>query len=355
MASHLSAKKLSKTFTPPVFSTSNPQSIPIPDYDTGMTSSKTFNQIKKDKTFLLKSYLGDFLLTSSLIGSMLMFKKSEAFSISLTHMMLLPFAIIFGFMIASFLHNTCHQNVPTTKLNRIVGEFCGVWVLYGFSNFIMIHFLHHQNSDEDLDPVNPNGMTFLVFLSAPMRYMIKAAKKWLRLQHGHHENYESIMSAQIFLFHANLILKIAFWYVVFGPTLFLAFYVPSLLANYGILAHINFVCHRDLENGEVEIVNLNHNLYYKFANLVTFGGYFHKNHHLKMTMFNPMKLAPNDIGFTIKHGYEGSYISRYFNINQIWDEGKKNKITNRKIHNNIFNISATQGFNHITPINRRRA
>lgn len=318
-----------------------------------MLSSKTFLKIKNDKSFLLKLYLKDMGLTCLVI--LLAGNSLNPESFTLAHLCLIPIALIFGCLVASFLHNTCHQNVPNKWLNRLIGEFCGAWVLYGFSNFIMIHFLHHQHSDKELDPVNPKGMSFFVFLSAPMRYMIGTAKKWLRLKHGDHHNYESTMSAQIIVFHLNLVLKLVMWHSIFGTTGFLTFYLPSLLANYGILAHINYVCHRDLENGEVEIVNLNHNFYYKFANLITFGGYFHKNHHLKMGLFNPMRLGKSDTAFTMKENYRGSFVSRYFNTNEIWGDGQKNKI--QKSHNQmkILRISAIQALRNTTPRERRRA
>lgn len=254
-----------------------------------MTSTKTYLNIKKDPRFLLKVYIIEMMIFAVLCVLLLSFRELTQVNL-LVGFSVLPLAIIFGWMISSFLHNASHGNVGDKFLNRAVGEFCGTWVLYGFTNFIMVHMLHHQYSDEELDPVNPRGMSFLVFLSAPMRYMIVVAKKFLFLQHGDKANYRLIMNTQTVIFHLNLVLKIVFWYLLFGKTLFLFFYVPAFLSNVAILAHINYICHRDLEDGTVEIVNINHNLYYKFANFVTFGGYFHKNHHMKLNAFNPMTL-----------------------------------------------------------------
>lgn len=291
-----------------------------------MTSAQTYLKIKRNPLYLLRVYLTDMLVTALLILGLLAFREFGPLNLSLG-LVVFPVALIFGCMVASFIHNASHGNVGGKVLNRLVGEFCGAWVLYGFTNFILVHLLHHQYSDEELDPVNPKGMSFFKFLSAPMRYMIVAAKKYLLLQHGSTAHYSLILNTQTVVFHLNLVLKLVFWYVLFGPTLFLFFYVPAFLSNVAILAHINYVCHRDLEDGSVEMVNLNHNLYYKVANFITFGGYFHKNHHLKLNVFNPMKLSTTTSAVTRKQGeFKGSIVSRYFDLNTIWGEGQKNKV-----------------------------
>ncbi len=309
-----------------------------------MNPVKTFLRIQKDPAYLLKNYLIDLFITVALI--VLLKTILSSWDLSVGQMIFLtPFAMIWGCLIASFLHNASHANVGGNLLNRIVGEFCGAWVLYGYSNFIMIHHLHHRYSDEKHDPVHPGEMNFLVFLSAPMRYMIVATKGWLRERHGHEEKYETLMEAQTVIFHINLVLKIVFWHTVFGTDLFLAFYVPALLANYGILAHINYVCHRENEDGSVEIVNLNHNLYYRFANFITFGGYYHKNHHLRLNVFNPMKMESARVEerlFTIEPHrlpyriYKtDNALKNYFNL-QVWGEARKSNT--RSGDRRVFNV-----------------
>ncbi|MES2525784.1 MAG: fatty acid desaturase [Bdellovibrionota bacterium] len=310
-----------------------------------MNPVKTFLRIQKDPAYLLKNYLLDLFMTLTLIV-VLKNILSSSWDLSSAQMIFLtPFAMIWGCLIASFLHNASHANVGGNLLNRMVGEFCGAWVLYGYSNFIMIHHLHHRYSDEKHDPVHPGEMNFLVFLSAPMRYMIVATKGWLRERHGHEEKYETLMEAQTVIFHINLVLKIVLWHTVFGTDLFLAFYVPALLANYGILAHINYVCHRENEDGSVEIVNLNHNLYYRFANFITFGGYYHKNHHLRLNVFNPMKMesaraeerlftiGPQRLPYRIYK--TDNVLKNYFDL-QVWGEARKSG--KRSGDRRVFNV-----------------
>ncbi|WP_408096898.1 fatty acid desaturase [Peredibacter sp. HCB2-198] len=290
-----------------------------------MTSTQTYLKIKREPLYLLRVYLIEMLVFSLFITLLYSVRELATVNLSLG-LIALPLAIIFGCMVASFIHNASHGNVGNRYLNRAVGEFCGTWVLYGFTNFILVHLLHHQYSDEELDPVNPKGMSFLIFLSAPMRYMIVVAKKYLFLQHGKSANYALIMNTQTVIFHINLVLKLIFWYLLFGKTLFLFFYLPAFFSNVAILAHINYVCHRDMEDGTVEMVNLNHNLYYKVANFITFGGYFHKSHHMKLNVFNPMKTAQETLPTLKTASYNGNFIARYFDLHNIWGEGQKNKV-----------------------------
>jgi fatty acid desaturase len=224
-------------------------------------------------------------LIAVLFSLNLQFKGPDLF----TSFMILPFSIINGLVIASMLHNAAHSNFPTKLLNRVVGEYCGYWVLYGFTNFSLVHLLHHKYSDSSLDPVNPKGMSFFVFLTAPMRYMIKTTKKYLVLRHGHHADYKHVMKIQVALFHLNLALRLSLWYLILGKSLFLSVYLPGVVSIITVFAHINYVCHQQ-QGEEVFVMNLNHNLYYKIANFFTMGGYYHRNHHHNMKAFNPMFL-----------------------------------------------------------------
>lgn len=289
-----------------------------------MEPSKIYYRLRKERSYLLKSYLMDFMLMGLFMLTLHILNWMPSLELSHWQIALtLTLAVINGLVISSLLHNTSHANVRGKLLNRLVGEYCGYWVLYGFSNFTMIHMLHHQHSDDELDPVNPNGMTFFVFLTAPMRYMIKRAKLFLYKTHGHHSDYAHIMKAQSLVFHLNLALRAACWFMLLGQTLFTFFFLPSFLTIVCIFAHINYVCHRDQEDGSVEIVNINHNLYYKVANFFTMGGYYHRNHHTNMKAFNPMNVdsAQSEIGRYIpaKNVQEIS-IRQYLDIDNVWGE-----------------------------------
>lgn len=307
-----------------------------------MKSTQIFQKIKSDEFYLLNSYTLNMVMLVAVIIALKVFHMTPSYSLGGYTWIFIVLGVIHGLICASFLHNTAHNNIKNIWLNRLVGEYSGFNALYGYSNFVMIHILHHQHSDEELDPVNPKGMDFLTFLSAPMRYIIKSTKIFLFQTHGHKPHYQKIMQLQTFVFNANLILRAYVLYLFLGKGLFFSFYIPSFLGLVAIFAHINYACHRNAEDDSVEIVNLNHNLYYKIANFITIGGYFHKNHHLNMNLFDPRKLntqrskAPL---FSVPQNplyrkdpnvsYGGSFLAKYFTINDVWGEATKNRIPQR--------------------------
>lgn len=284
-----------------------------------MKPAMIFYKIRTQRSYLLKSYLQDLAAMALFAGVLLALGHQINLDLGpVAKGLLAVLGIINGLVVSSLLHNTSHGNIKNKVLNRLVGEYCGYWVLYGYRNFTMIHMLHHQHSDTELDPVNPGGMSFLVFLSAPMRYMIKRAQKFLFMTHGHHPDYQRIMQTQVAVFHFNLLLRALCWYLLLGPTLFTFFFLPAFFAIVFVFAHINYVCHRD-DQGEIEIVNIDHNLYYKVVNFFTMGGYYHLNHHLNMKAFNPKYVS--------LRGREKELLQRessvvelgdYFNLKGIW-------------------------------------
>lgn len=293
-----------------------------------------FKKISTKPYYLVGQYIYDCLFWGS--ASLLAFHNLEVapWSFHYSDIIVVFLAIIMGWLVSSFIHNTSHNNVKNSLLNRLVGEFCGLWVMYGFKNFILIHILHHKYSDEELDPVNPEGMSFIKFLTAPMRYMIDTGAKYLELKHGQHKHYKKIKFGHYFFFHISVVFRLLFIYSILGPKYFVLFYIVSLMSNISILAHINYVCHRDLPNGDVEIVNLDHNLYYKIANFVTCGGYYHKNHHLNQNLFDPRelkskraqeRLMSKETGLPIfeKVSDEKRLVADYFSFSNIWGERRK--------------------------------
>jgi fatty acid desaturase len=254
-----------------------------------MKTNEVFKQCQTDHTFLLKDYAKDFSLFTLILAGLLL--SGLNFNLIPTfkgiHLVVSLLSIPFGWMIASQLHNSGHGNYGTGILNRFIGELTGFLAGYGHYNFILVHTLHHKFSDHEHDPVNPEGMNFVQFLIAPTKYMIAHTKGWLREVHGHNESYETILAVQTVLFYLNLFLRQALLLLLLGPAFYISFYLVAVSSNIGILAHINYYCHQKRADGSVEVVNLDHNLYYKAANFVTGGGYYHKNHHLNMRLLDP--------------------------------------------------------------------
>lgn len=298
------------------------------------SNTKTFKRIEKEAFYLPKLYSIEFTIFLTMNCYLLTTRSLQPMSFHSLDLLVFLSAILFGLVISSLLHNTSHENIPNKFLNYLVGEFCGAWVMYGYRNFLLVHILHHKFTDDKYDPVNPEGMNFFVFLSAPMRYMIKRAKSYLDFCHKDNPNHKTAVLLNDIFFHLNLILRVTFWYLLLGPKYFLIFYIPSLLTNIFVFAHINYACHRDNENGEVEVVNLNHNLYFKFANIFTMGGYYHKNHHINQNLFNPKYLKSKRASekyiskeavrfskITVTHTNH-KLIRSYLHIDNIWGERK---------------------------------
>ncbi|MDD4976924.1 MAG: fatty acid desaturase [Bacteriovorax sp.] len=304
------------------------------------TSTAAFLEAKKNPLFLLKHYLRDFFLLSIVNYLLYTFHSPFHFHPQLWHGFLFLFSIPTGWIIASFLHNTGHGNIKSLFINNFLGEFCGHFVGYGFTNFILVHTLHHNYSDQQFDPVSPEGMSFLCFALAPTKYMIARTKDYLLFVHGKNKHYKVILNTQTVIFYINLILRLIFWFLLLGPHFFLFFYLPAVASNILILAHINYVCHRDFEDGSVEVFNMDHNLYYKIANFITIGGYYHKSHHLKLNLFDPrnykgkidrplLTINPNpakiplverkvSFGNLRASSRSGSWFLRYFDLDNIW-------------------------------------
>lgn len=297
-----------------------------------MKPANAFKQMKEDPYYLLKDYSLDLIFLGSLVYALYFLRSSLQFEFHPVYLIALVLAIPFGWLVAAFLHKAGHENVSKGPVNKIIGEFVGHFVGYGFHNFILVHTLHHLYSDHKYDPVSPRGMSFMRYLLSPNKYMIKNTKEFLRDTHSETKNYETILTLQSFVFHTNMVLRLAAWFMIFGPGLFFFFYLPAVISNITILAHINYVCHRDLKDGSVEVFNMNHTSYYKLANFVTMGGYFHKNHHQNLSLFDPRKLNnEKERLLTLKAGTfeslskveiksDHSSLRKYFNLDRVWEE-----------------------------------
>lgn len=317
------------------------------------SNAKIFKRIEKEVFFLSKLYSLEFLVFVSLNIYLFTTKKLHYdFTFYLYDLLIFLAAIIFRFLISSFLHNCSHENTGGKILNYLIGEFCGAWVMYGYRNFVLIHILHHKYTDNHFDPVTPEGMTFVKFLLAPMRYMIKSATGFLDSKHSDKKNYKVAKNIQEIIFHLNLILRLVFWFLILGPKYFTIFYIPSVISNIFIFAHINYACHRNNEFGEVEIVNLDNNLYFQIANFITMGGYYHKNHHINQKLFNPTNLKTQRAGqkFISKeakigqifikiennHSHSSRSVYKYLAIDTIWGERNKETIGEKIINSLSF-------------------
>jgi len=299
-----------------------------------MPPAKVFSAIRRDARALARHYASEAVVLCVVVGALALLRQRFPLSplaLAPRHLVATLLAVPFGWWVASVVHNAGHNNFGGPLRNRVMGELSGAYLGYGFTSFILIHGLHHMHADREDDPVSPDGMTFLRYFSGPLRYPTARARRTLFKLHGHTPGHLLVRVAEVLLFAANLLLRVAAFYLLLGPTRFLAFYVPSIVSDVAILAHINFACHRNRPDGAVEVVNLTGSLYYRFANFVTTGGYFHKNHHLRPELFDPRTLdadpvelltvAPDPALVTAApRQRSGAFLARYFDLDGLWGE-----------------------------------
>ncbi|MES3037740.1 MAG: hypothetical protein V4736_07530, partial [Bdellovibrionota bacterium] len=83
-------------------------------------------------------------------------------------------------------------------------------------------------------------------------------------------------------------MRLGFWLLLLKPEAFTFFFSTSLVFKMFHWAWFNWSTHRPVAEG-VAIQNHNHG-FYRVMNLLAFGLYFHKNHHLQASLFDPRDL-----------------------------------------------------------------
>jgi len=204
---------------------------------------------------------------------------------------LIPLAVLlFCGLPSSLMHNCAHGNVGRRWVNQLVGELCGTIMLYGFGGFRLGHLFHHKYPDNPkYDPHPPQGLSFPAFLVAPVKATLLVIETAYYESFGETDAAKANIRWQRRLFKLDVALKVVFWLLLFGPKGFVLFYLPLYLANIFVFAHINYATHVDRGDGQIEIIDLTSGIYYRAVNLISFGGYFHKTHHLRPRTFNPSR------------------------------------------------------------------
>lgn len=204
--------------------------------------------------------------------------------------------IYVGGLSAVFIHNATHNSFPNKFLNEIAGQLAGIHQLWGFMGWRIIHLFHHQYSDRnDRDPHPPKGKSFGQFLRGMFVLSSRSISARYREQWGVNTRTWILHTGVMVLFHIMAVCYLLFWFFLLGTEGFIFFYIPSLIWNHVMFAHINYFCHpADPQTGETKATNLNETLYHKVANAIWFGIYFHGNHHKKPSLFNPGKMKTKD-------------------------------------------------------------
>jgi len=252
----------------------------------------TYSQFRKDKYFFLKYFIFQFSYSLALAAlGYYIYDFSQSYSFSLEHLLLIPVAFVFGMQLPVWFHNSCHLNFKKMWMNDLVGEFCGYFVLYGNGAFRICHPMHHANPDVDgKDTHNPQGQTYWQFVLGSQVTAIKCVMSEYFTRFGKNPETITIMAVQMVFYYASILIRVVSFWLLLGPTLFIFFFVPTLITQFLAFAHLNYVTHIENEDGEIEIINKDGGVFYTVMNFLSNGAYYHKNHHMKPNLYNPKYL-----------------------------------------------------------------
>lgn len=212
---------------------------------------------------------------------------------------LIPLGVYAGGISAVFIHNATHGSFPKRWLNEACGHLAGVHQLWGFLGWKLIHLIHHHYSDDAaFDPHPPKNLTFWQFTRIMSLHASRKITERYREHWGVSARTHALHGVLLALFIGLAMSNMLFWYLLLGPAGFVFFYIPSYAANHLLFSHINYYAHPKDTAGRTQPGNLDHNLYYKLANALWFGIYYHGNHHRKPLLFNPKHMLPSPLPFT---------------------------------------------------------
>lgn len=212
--------------------------------------------------------------------------------VSWLYLVFLPVALYLGHLSAVLLHNAVHNCFKPNWLNPVIGELCALQQLSaGYPVFKLVHYQHHVYPDDlEKDPHPSLGYSFWGYVDAGRALVQKRLTALYKEIWGDTENSKRAWQLQEGLLLGARFTKTFFWFVLLGPKFFVLFFLPSYVSYVFLFASFNYFTHREKADGSVEILNLDDNWYFKFCNKTLFGVFFHKNHHLRPRLFNPMDM-----------------------------------------------------------------
>lgn len=253
-----------------------------------------WKHFRRNPNFLITYLLIHLLVIGAILGLQWRVLDLEAYRHPIfdwRQLALLPFGLIIGVQVPVLIHNCVHGNLRPPWLNTLMGEIAGYYVLLSLASFELNHIMHHTHSDTGLDPHNPHKKKFLGFFFANnFGGTGPVLEKYLGY-HGDTRANRARFGLIVVLHFLNVPLRLLFWLLLLGPSLFAIFFVPSYLFHMFVFAHINYVTHETFEDGSAAVYNLDSNLYYRLVNYFGSGVYYHKNHHLTPAVYNPQRGA----------------------------------------------------------------
>ncbi len=202
--------------------------------------------------------------------------------------LLLPVACYAQILCSVFVHNAVHQSFPR-RVNRLVGELCGMVILTRFASWEVIHQRHHRYSDDPARDPHPLHPRYLPFLARTVVNVERTLQAIFFERHGDtlaNRRYERIRAR---VSYATNLLLVATWYRFCGPVAFFGLFVPASIVGFFHLVHFNWSTHDAASpTGDFKPVNLDRGLFW-FGNRLFFGIYMHANHHARPGLFNPAR------------------------------------------------------------------
>ncbi len=214
-------------------------------------------------------------------------------SLSFTHFNLLYLLAAIPLLgpLSAIFHNSTHGSVGSKRVNFVVGEFLGLFFLYGHRNFKLGHLLHHRYTDDpDLDPDYRRHDTISGFVAHQGSQAYHCVKTFYLRTFGENKSTQFQIKLQGFVIGLSIISRLVFWYSLLGGKAFVLFYLPVALGNLLIFTHINFVTHSIGGTG-MEVKNDPARGLQRYFDLMTFGGYHHHNHHQRPGLFHHARIA----------------------------------------------------------------
>jgi stearoyl-CoA desaturase (delta-9 desaturase) len=201
----------------------------------------------------------------------------------------LAFPPVLYFLICCHLwiHNATHGNFPRW-INRALGEVLGLIVLVRYASWQIVHLRHHAHTDDRVKDPHPNYPSYFQsfgrsIVTVERQLMDSYCERWGESpENRRREAFRAKVS-----YGANVALALA-WYLLLGPVVFFALFLPGNLLAAAFVGHFNWATHNGSKGRDFRPVNLDRG-YYWVGNRLFAGIYYHANHHVRPHLFNPRR------------------------------------------------------------------
>ncbi len=269
-------------------------------------TSLPYTQFRRNRYFYVWNDVFYIVLCSAIIGAIHQTGwQGFALDWDWRVLVLLPLVAHVQILCSVWIHNATHNNFPRA-INRIVGELCGFVVLTRFAPWEIIHQRHHKYSDDvedDPHPITPDAKGYFRYLWKTIIGVEAQLQRMVFEMFGDTPENRSFEKKRMVLsFSVTYLLLPVTWYLMLGPVAFVMLFVPASLIGFFHLVHFNWSTHNPWsKTNDFRPVNLDHG-YYWVGNRIWHGIYFHGNHHLKASLFNPMRMSGDKALPVIKPG-----------------------------------------------------